>query len=264
MARSLVEPIDNARTQKYPWKPDLASTIARERSCAGVPSASRGFFFSSKSLQISSRWVVFVVLTPLAVCAYSCPTYWGPVIGLMCVLLYSMLDFVDGIIARSTGQTSLLGQWLDGCYDFVVQTAVLCGITMHVVLSDSHNAWLITGVAAVFSQAILVHHTDAYRGVFAHRENVFAGLEPLTGGHKLLLDILMVRSSVAFFIFTHRFWLILLTLLGVVEWFLAVILATQLLRWLVSHIGTAKMLTPSKTEAQMWKVLRADFTKGYP
>ena len=78
------------------------------------------------------------------------------------ILLYMILDNLDGIHARATNQTSVIGEILDHCGDsfvFVIVFEMICEILGHEVINDSYKMILFMSIISVFN---LMHLYNKY------------------------------------------------------------------------------------------------------
>jgi phosphatidylglycerophosphate synthase len=80
---------------------------------------------------------------------FSFPGYWLPGIGAMLFNFFSVLDCVDGNMARATGTSSPWGGWADAVMGFIAYTSVFFASGVYVFL---RTAWwpvlLITGLTS--------------------------------------------------------------------------------------------------------------------
>ena len=188
----------------------------------------------------------FVFFSPFVAVLYAGQGYWLPVAGLACLYANVLLDFTDGAIARKTGKVSAVGGWLDGRHDFLMQCVLLSGALVHVIRSDVHLAWSVVGVAAMFSQAALVQHTSIVKGLLDRRLDLFRQIDTeltLRTWDRVVIDIALTRSNTSALLFTFRYWVTFLTLVGQVPYMLLAIALTQTVRWLVLHGIMARLLS---------------------
>lgn len=206
-----------------------------------------------------------VVLGPCVLLGFALSGYWFPVLGLICLLIYGVLDFCDGTIARNTNCITKVGGWLDGRYDFLLQVIILAGSTWSVMQAALPVWWSATAIAALFSQAALVHHTDMYGGLFNHREDFFKDMQSvdMTFWERMIVDIVVTKSNLSGVIFTFRYIVILTVLLGHLEWLLLFIAITQNIRWLVLHIVMANLLSKQDELKGIWYSMWQYINKEY-
>jgi len=208
----------------------------------------------------------FIVLGPCILFGFAMSGYWPPVLGLICLLAYGVLDFCDGTIARKTNSITKVGGWLDGRYDFLLQGVILCGAMWHVLQSDLPMWWSGAAVAALFSQAALVHHTDMYGGLFHHRPEFFRDMDnlPMNIWDRVIIDIVITRSNLSGIVFTFRYLVIVSVIAGHLEWLLLAIAITQNIRWIVLHIVMAKVLSEQDAAkgiwGKVWFYVKQDYT----
>ena len=210
----------------------------------------------------------FVIFAPCVLVGFSLSGYWGPVFGLVCLVTYGVLDFCDGTIARETNSVTKVGGWLDGRFDFILQVVVLSGATWHIINSELSLWWIGVAIAALFSQAVLVHFTDIYGGLFSARLDFFRDLDNCDGKltilEKFIIDIIITRSNFTAIFFTFRYVVIVTVLLGHLEWLLLVVAITQNIRWLVLFSVMARFLALNGDVKgiwrSMWSYIDAEYT----
>lgn len=213
----------------------------------------------------------FVFFSPCVLLAYALPGYWWPLAGLGCLLLNSLLDFTDGVIARRTGQTTVVGGWLDGRYDFLMQCVILSGCAIYVFLQGTGLFWACAAVLSLFSQAAVIHHTDMFSGLFNHRPDFFHdvdGMSDIRLWERLVVDIVVTRSSLSVVMLTFRYWVVLFTVAGRREWILVAIAVAQTVRWVVLHVVMARLLSNRDALGTvwqtMWRYVETDYTVPHP
>jgi len=67
-----------------------------------------------------------------------------PLLGAVCINIGHLLDYVDGTLAKATGQVSKFGAWLDSVCDEVVEAAIPIGIGLY--LTVNNNLFLLLGI----------------------------------------------------------------------------------------------------------------------
>lgn len=108
------------------------------------------------------------------------------------VLIFSSLDFLDGALARKTGQATEFGSVFDAVMDRVSEAAVLFGLL--VFFSDHGKQTETLLIFAAMVGSILVSYVRARAEIIGMRmrEGVFTRLERvvLIGGALIVADIL--------------------------------------------------------------------------
>lgn len=222
------------------------------------------------SLGISANQLTigrFIIFAPCVIVCYSMPGYWWPVAGFACLFTNTLLDFTDGAVARATGNTSVLGAWIDGRHDFLMQGILLSGCAIHVCMSDSGMYGVLVSVAALFSQAALTHHCLMYKGVFDHRETFFKDLTASTDlrlWQRVMIDIAITESSASVVVFTYRYWVLIFTFAGRIDLLLLVIAITQNIRWIILHVMMAVLFADEKGKMPLiWQKMRRYMDTSY-
>jgi hypothetical protein len=95
-------------------------------------------------------------------------------IGALCVLLATIFDCADGMLARMRRSSSLLGRMLDGVADSVTVAAVVAGSLVVLASLYAPPWWQAAAAIAVAAAAIVTsaHHTAGYD----HYKNVYLRL----------------------------------------------------------------------------------------
>jgi hypothetical protein len=114
--------------------------------------------------------------------------------------------------------------------------------------------WDAVAIAALFSQAALVHHTDMYGGLFHNRQEFFKDMDnqSMNLWTRMIVDIVVTRSNLSGIVFTFRYLVIISVFVSHLEWLLLAIAITQNVRWLVLHVVMAKVLTEQDDAKVIW------------
>ncbi len=99
----------------------------------------------------------------------------SPRIGGLLYQLSSMLDGMDGEIARAALKTTRFGGWLDSVLDRYVDFAFLWALAIYLQPKDLFSFSVI--LLAVFGSLMVSYSTERYRGAF--QEDAYAVLKPL-------------------------------------------------------------------------------------
>ncbi len=102
-------------------------------------------------------------------------TYWWPRWGIALYQLSSMLDGMDGEIARASLRTTAFGGWLDSVLDRVVDFVFLFFLSFHVPWSDPKV--FVAIYWAIFGSLMVSYTTERFRGAFG--QDAYALLHPL-------------------------------------------------------------------------------------
>jgi len=220
----------------------------------------RALGVSPNQVTLSRLWLC----GPFIVLGYGAGSYWLGMAGFAFVLVSSLLDFVDGRLAHATGQVTRHGGWLDSRVDVILQSLVVAGAAAGVVRNpDTSVFWMIGGVAALFSQAVLVHFTDMYGGVFQQGLAFLEAVDKLpsmTAGERMVNRFLMVHGPMMF-IGTHRYALAICTVLGRLEIYLLVTAVYQNVRWVVLWYLMTRVL--ARPDTPYYALVKEYVEQGY-
>ncbi|NPB08600.1 MAG: NTP transferase domain-containing protein [Aquificae bacterium] len=89
--------------------------------------------------------------------------YFSPPLGGILYQLSSMLDGIDGEIARAQMRTTRFGGWLDSLLDRYVDFAFLLALALHVKPSLSFLPWIFL---ALFGTLMVSYSTERFRGAY--------------------------------------------------------------------------------------------------
>ena len=74
-------------------------------------------------------------------------------------LIGSIIDILDGALARSRGQATIFGAFIDSTTDRISEGAVLCAVTL--VLAREGETWAVAAVFVALVSSFLVSYTRA-------------------------------------------------------------------------------------------------------
>lgn len=166
-------------------------------------------------------------------------THLGYLLGIFFCFTYSILDWMDGYVAKSRGIQSVLGAWLDPALDYVWQHLLVAGLVLGVFQSKGQNyPWLVVGLTALVSLVAANYVGEIFRdkfdfkfrsGLSEFRKEVVSNSR--TNWFDLLgLEILAPTNFISILIFTIRYLLILGALLNRMDFVIIVILGAQVIR----------------------------------
>lgn len=170
-------------------------------------------------------------------------TYLGNILGLICILLYSMLDAIDGDLAKLKGMISELGGWLDHNLDKIMVFTVLTAIILGSYNITQNKIYFFVGFIVLFSQAMIVNFSSEFTNTFG--ENIIFDptlIKAVDDNKKAsLLDKILVNAFVfhnfwPYFIFTLRYHILIGTIFGIMRYMVfywAVILS---IRWILMFL----------------------------
>lgn len=76
------------------------------------------------------------------------PSQVALVVGSLILLLWTILDALDGEIARFTGKSSLAGAFLDNMFDHVILALIFAALTIHLIFVEASSVVIILGIIA--------------------------------------------------------------------------------------------------------------------
>jgi phosphatidylglycerophosphate synthase len=152
--------------------------------------------------------------------------YWTRLAGLAVIQLASVLDCVDGEVARLTGRESRIGEWLDIAGDTIAHAALFVAIGVAVAADGGAHAValgavLATGALASFACVTYAERTEAARrragGALNRAIDVLVAALSTRDFHAVVfvfaaasrLDLFLVGAAVG----AHVWWIALLVLL---------------------------------------------------
>lgn len=179
-----------------------------------------------------------VVCAPLYIALMATGSYARQLVALGVLVVYALIDCLDGVLARATGTGSALGAWLDNRCDFLLQIVVLTAVSLGLLLHEPTALQLVWCLGAFASLGALVQYTDMYGGLFTRREAFWCEVHAARLGRLegLLAHVISADKRIAIPLLTYRYALVVGTLLGRLDLFMAYIAISQLLRFLVLHV----------------------------
>ena len=144
--------------------------------------------------------------------------FWTAVIGAVLLQISTIVDCVDGDLARIAFKESAIGKWLDIGGDQVVHIAVFVGIGVGLWRSGFEGP--VTALAASAAVGVLISFAVVLRGMMLPKSNENALLHTLIDkmtnrDFSVLLLILAVADKLGWFIWmvgigVHVFWILAL------------------------------------------------------
>lgn len=166
-------------------------------------------------------------------------THAGYLWGIFFCFTYSILDWMDGFVAKSRGIQSILGAWLDPALDYVWQHMLVAGLILGVYQSKDQNyQWLLIGLAALISLLSANYIGEILRDKFdfKFRSSLSDFRKEIISDKKtslldlIGLEILAPTNFIFIFLFTIRYQLIFGALVNRMDMVLLLILIAQLTR----------------------------------
>ncbi|GAB6065916.1 bifunctional L-myo-inositol-1-phosphate cytidylyltransferase/CDP-L-myo-inositol myo-inositolphosphotransferase [Aquifex pyrophilus] len=138
-----------------------------------IKGAGDGFISRNLNRKISTRISPYLVerFTPNQVTIYTFllglfsafVAYFSPALGGILLQISSVLDGLDGEIARARMQTTKFGAWLDSLLDRYVDFAFLTALTFHMKPSWEFMPWVFL---ALFGTLMVSYSTERYKGAY--------------------------------------------------------------------------------------------------
>ena len=105
-----------------------------------------------------ATWITFFIGLFSALVAY-----FSPPLGGILLQINSMLDGIDGEIARARMQTTKFGAWLDSVLDRYVDFAFLTALAFHLKPSWDFMPWVFL---AIFGTPMVSYSTERFKGAY--------------------------------------------------------------------------------------------------
>lgn len=165
--------------------------------------------------------------------------YWANLaaIGLICIS--TVLDWMDGAVARKRDLKSKAGAFLDHGLDSIWQIILVAGIVFGVYISSRKDIyWLILGLVSlltlVFNSSVgQLFENEFGFGFYGDYEEIFKKIDSskkVSWFDRLCLEMLTYRKFPYIFFFTIRYPLLLGALFNRLDWFLVILLVTCFIR----------------------------------
>ena len=171
-------------------------------------------------------------------------------LAILICLINGFLDYLDGDIAKATGQFSKLGIWLDSGFDVIIQNAVLGCIGLGCFYIGMDVFWLvlffISNCASNFI-AFNYNHTFGFsseKGSELFRKFMDKKCHFINRIIKNIIDPTENHLSLAFY--TYRYWIILGSFYDMEICFIIMTLISTL-KWIVMYIVYAFYLKGDKS-----------------
>ena len=179
--------------------------------------------------------------------------------GLLFLILHYYFDLVDGSLARATGKTSTLGQWLDMVCDYLGSTVILASLGYGVYKNTNNSFWLVITISIMFARfAISVAHLYYGNSIYRDKDfrEEFKKNTKMTFIDWLVKEFVVYESSLFFFLFTLTYSLFLAIVINQIPIFLVMVAFLYNLRWLVLFCVYALVLDNKKEKIGVLKLLK--------
>ncbi len=209
-------------------------------------------------------WTKLLILLPLSFYFLIQGKYLYNLIALFLVVLGSILDAIDGEIARKKKLASPAGAWLDGMSDVVFLQVILGAVAINVLKSTGDFFWLFVGVAAIIGQdatnvmgSFFTRDFDfnCYSGSEEFRKK-FTKIKKISLFDSFLKNIIVPSNFIYTFFFTCRYLFLLGILFNHLEIFILLFAITINIRWIAMFYLYFKYLQERKTKFHTIEILR--------
>lgn len=190
----------------------------------------------------------FLIFLPLATYLFLQGKYLYNLMGFLAILTYTLLDHVDGELARLKQTSSKVGGWLDARLDQAF-LYVLIFITSYSGLQETGNlSWVIIYFFMMFGFAMahyMIFEYDHYIGIekIFHFKDKFTDYKDLSLSEKFFINLLDPKSTLIIFLFSFSYWFFLGIILNRLFIFYIIISVLYNFRWLVLFVYFIKFLS---------------------
>lgn len=117
------------------------------------------------------------------------------VLSVLLIQIYTVLDLVDGNIARAKKMSSKFGQWLDVFFDKLNDFLIIFGLSYSCFKIQNDERYLIGGITLMgcifFSQFIMVITREMSKSVIQNSETVDSGESVISGKKEFFRKVVM-------------------------------------------------------------------------
>jgi len=114
------------------------------------------------------------------------------------VQLASILDGVDGELARATNQTSDLGAFMDSMLDRISDVIIISGMSIYVLRTHGYTVFIELVIMFALSGALLVSYIHAAGRAFLKVHPLTVGRIPSIASRDVRLFIIFIGSVLGF------------------------------------------------------------------
>jgi phosphatidylglycerophosphate synthase len=171
---------------------------------------------------------------------FSRGTQLGYLMGVGSMMVNVILDFVDGDLAKSTGQVSAVGVWLDSVFDVAIQALVCGAILIGCSKQGLPVVWIIFYYVSNVGSNLVSFYYNSVFGFDSHAGNklfrYYMEQKPniVNRFFKNLID--PTSSGVGLATYTVRYWIVLGAVLNAMPIMFMVITVIQNLRWFAMYV----------------------------
>jgi phosphatidylglycerophosphate synthase len=151
-------------------------------------------FFIRTSLTPNQVTIVSGVFGVVGACMLAMNSYLYLIISAILIQAYTILDLVDGDIARAKGMQSDFGMWLDIFFDKLIDFLIIIFLSIGVFIKTDDPFLLICGIALmgfIFSIQFIMVLNDAYfkNSRRIARESVKVNTKAMTKKYSFILHL---------------------------------------------------------------------------
>ena len=206
----------------------------------------------------------FVIIVPAVLYCLLQKDYIYNIFALLFIFVYSLIDLVDGVLARTKSLQSKIGQWLDCSLGIIYQNLIFYVVILRVARYAGTWQWMIPGMFVLFGQN-MAHYMgyryekdfgfDAYLGSEGFNK-MFIDIKNLSILDVFLKNIIVPSNFIFISIFCCRYLLVLGLLFNRLDLFIIAFGATINIRWISMHVLYTLYLSGNKTGLQTVSILR--------
>jgi phosphatidylglycerophosphate synthase len=168
---------------------------------------------------------------------FSRGTYLGNISGLLICLINGFLDYLDGDLAKATGQQSKFGEWFDTGFDVIIQNAVMGAIAIGCFKMQMPLIWIVFLFIGITGSNFVSFHFNTKFGFDSANGNElfrnYMDKKPFGINRflKNLIDPTASFSGLAFF--TFRYWITLGVIFNIMPLVFIIMTIICNLKWIL-------------------------------
>jgi phosphatidylglycerophosphate synthase len=180
-----------------------------------------------------------IVFLPLIFYFFSKGTYIDNLFGILCCLLNTLFDILDGNLARKKLLTSEIGSWLDHNLDKIMTYLALIGITLGSYRFTHNSVFLVLGIFVLFFHGMMANIANDYETKFG--EDIFFNAsikkavyynKKSTFFDKVFVDIFIFNSFWTYFLFTLRYQFLIGAIFNIMPYMIFYWIFAFTFRWI--------------------------------
>lgn len=163
-------------------------------------------------------------------------TYFFNILGLVFIFIHTYFDHLDGMLARFTGKSSAVGEWLDSHLDIISTNLLIAAVGFAILKTHPSLFWFAVVIGALFAQA------GIYAVVWEYHNTIYTSFEFLNGFRrnkkttildKIIKDFITLENPLFLFLGTLRYVFLLAIIFNQLKYFLLMVAIFYNLRWIV-------------------------------